>query len=801
MLSNYFKVAIRNILKYKFFSAINILGMTVGITACLLIILYVSDELSYDRFHKNADRLYQVGLHGKIGGQDIRTSTTAPPMAGILVDEVPGIESATRIAEFWGADVVKFEDKAFTENNMFYADSNFFSFFSYKLIFGDAKTALVEPNTVVITEEIAQKYFGNEPAIGKMLIVGPENRAFKVTGVSEDCPLNSHFYYDILLSSASANHLKSTEWMNNFLHTYFTISPGTKVADISPKFADLVLKYVGPEIEKFMGVGIKQLKEQGGDFGYFATKITDIHLKSTAQHDIKPSGNIMYVYFFGAIGIFIIVIACINFMNLATARSAGRAKEVGLRKTLGSLRGQMIYQFLAESLVYSLITILLALGLCYVLLPQFNFLAGKELRMDVFARPEFIGSLIGLTLFIGLAAGSYPAFYLTSFNAVEVLKGKVRAGMKSKGVRSTLVVFQFGLSIFLIIFTAVVYQQITYMQDRNLGIDKNNVLVINGTPRLGNNQGAFKNALDAHAGIVKTSYTNNSFPGVNSTTVFKAAGDEQDHIMGHYYADYDHQDLMKFEMSAGRYFSRDFPSDSSAIVINEAAAKEFGFASPLNEVLIYNDDNRNERLKIIGVFKDFNFESMKIKVRPLAIHLTPSSYKLMVRYKTNSKDAVAAIEKLWKQHVPSEPFDYTFLDQDYDELFRSEQRMGQIFTIFSGLAIFIACLGLFALSAFTAEQRTKEIGIRKAMGASTTGLTILLSKEFTKLVLIAFIPAAIASWFVVENWLNDFAYRVQISPVLFIASGIIAILIAWLTVSFQSVRAASTNPVDSLRYE
>jgi putative ABC transport system permease protein len=800
MLTNYFKVAIRNILKYKFFSAINILGMTIGIAACLLLILYVTDELSYDRFHEKADHLYQLGLHGKIGNQEVHTTSTCPPLAEALVEEVPGVAEATRIANYWGAPVVKYGDKAITEQKIYYADSNFFSVFSFKLIEGEPKTALQEPNTVVITESMATKYFGKAPALGQLLIIG-DNKTFKVTGVTADCPGNSHFKYNMLLSSSSGEHLQTTQWLNNYLQTYVVLEPNASSSAVQAKFDDLVVKYVGPEVEKFMGINLKQMKEQGGAYGFYLTALTDIHLRSTSQDELEPGGNITYVYFFGAIGLFIIVIACINFMNLSTARSAGRAKEVGLRKTLGSLRGQMIYQFLAESMLYSVITVLLAVGLCYLLLPQFNILSGKELSFDMLISAKFILSLIGLALFVGMVSGSYPAFYLTSFNAVEVLKGKVRAGMKSKGVRSSLVVFQFALSIFLIIFTAVVFQQITYMQDRNLGIDKHNVMIIRSAPRLGTNQDAFKAALDSHAGIESSSYTNNSFPGINSTTVFKAAGDEQDHIMGHYYADYDHQSVMKFELAAGRYFSKDFPSDSSAILINEAAAKEFGFANPLNEELIYNDEGQNEHLKIIGVFKDFNFESLKIKVRPLAIHLTPKSYNLMVRYNTNSKDAVATVESLWEKHAPNEPFDYAFLDQSYDELFRSEQRMGQIFTIFSGLAIFIACLGLFALSAFTAEQRTKEIGIRKAMGASTTGLTILLSREFTKLVLIAFVPAAVASWFVVENWLNDFAYRVEISPLLFIVSGIAAILIAWLTVSFQSIRAAATNPVDSLRYE
>jgi putative ABC transport system permease protein len=488
-------------------------------------------------------------------------------------------------------------------------------------------------------------------------------------------------------------------------------------------------------------------------------------------------------------------------MNLSTARSAGRAKEVGLRKTLGSQRSQMISQFLAESMIYSFITVALALVSCYFILPQFNLLAGKHLGMEVFTRPVFITSLAGLVVFVGLIAGSYPAFYLTSFNAVEVLKGKARAGVKSKGVRSTLVVFQFALSIFLIIFTVVVYQQITFMQERNLGIDKHNVLILHSTYRLGNNMEAFKNALAQQTGIVKSSYTNNSFPGVNNTTVFKSAGSEQDHIMGLYYADYDHQDVMKFELKDGRFFSKDFPSDSTAIVLNEAAVKEYGFANPLQEELIYNDDGKKEHLRIIGVVKDFNFESLKTKVRPLSIRLTDKSHQLMIRYTGNAQQAVSSVEKLWKLNAANEPFDFGFLDQNFDELFRTEQRMGQLFSVFSGLAIFIASLGLFALAAFTAEQRTKEIGIRKAMGASTVGLTILLSREFTRLVIIAFIPAAAGAWYIVYHWLNGFAYHVAINPLIFIGSGIVAILIAWLTVSFQSIKAASSNPVNSLRYE
>ncbi|HTE29175.1 MAG TPA: ABC transporter permease, partial [Chryseolinea sp.] len=623
MLKNYFNVAVRNILKHKFFSAINILGMTIGVTACLLIILYVADELSFDRFHANADRIYQVGLHGKIAGQDIRTANTCPPLAEAMVSEIPEVEAATRVTPYFGRPAVKYQDKVLTEEKIFYADSNFFQFFSFKLIEGDIKTALKEPNTVVLTEEMAMKYFASENPIGKLMVIGNENRTFKITGISANTPSNSHFKYNMLISSQSSDNLKDGVWMNNFMYTYYLLRPKATVAQVEARFTDLVEKYVGPEIEKFMQTTLKQLKEQDGAYGFFSTRITDIHLHATTIDGLEQGGNMTYVYFFGAIGIFIIVIACINFMNLSTARSAGRAKEVGLRKTLGSLRGQMIGQFLAESMLYSLLSVVLALVACYLLLGRFNLLAGKELGMQVLLSPLFIGAIVLLIVFVGLVAGSYPAFYLTSFSAVEVLKGKVRAGMKTKGIRSTLVVFQFALSIFLIIFTLVVYQQIQFMQNQNLGIDKNNILVVQSTDRLGKNKDAFKNELAKQNGIEKLSYSNNTFPGVNNTTIFKSAGSEQDHIMGLYYADQDHQDVMKFEIKEGRYFSKDFPSDTTAIILNEAAVKEFGFKEPVGEELLYNGGGpTTERLKIIGVVKNFNFESFKTQVRPMSIRYT-----------------------------------------------------------------------------------------------------------------------------------------------------------------------------------
>jgi len=801
MLSNYFKVALRNILKYKFFSAINILGMTIGIVSCLLIVLYVADELSFDRFHKNADRLYQLGLHGKLAGQDIRTATTAPPIAAALVAEIPEVEAATRLANF-NETTVRYEDKAFLQSDIMLADSNFFDFFTFRLLQGDAKTCLREPNSIVLSEDLAVKYFGSAPAMGKLLVMSNDNKTYKVTGVVENVPQNSHVTYTALISASSRDDMKTTVWLNNYMYTYFMLRENAQIEAVNHKYLALVEKYIGPELEKFMGITLKQMHEQGGEFGYYSTALPDIHLHDTSNDNLEAGGNIMYVYFFIGIGAFIIAIACINFMNLSTARSAGRAKEVGLRKTLGSLRSQLVGQFLAESFIYSLVAVLLALVASYFLLPSFNLLSGKELTMKAFAEPWFIGGVAALIVFVGIIAGSYPAFYLTSFNAVEVLKGKVRSGMKSKGVRSFLVVFQFALSIFLIIFTVVVYQQITYMQDKNLGIDKSNVLVLRNTWRLGKSKEAFRNALAQQTGVAKLSYTNNNFPGVNSTTIFKSVGNEQDHIMGVYYADYDHKDVMRFEMKDGRYFSKDFPSDSLGIIINEAAAKEFGYLdNAVGQEILYNNDNVMERLKVIGVVKNFNFESFKAQVRPLAIRLAQNSNNLLVRYEGSPKALVAQVEQLWKQHVSNEPFEYTFMDDNFDSLFRSEQRMARLFSVFSGLAIFIACLGLFALAAFTAEQRTKEIGIRKAMGASSAGLVILLSKEFTRLVIVAFVPAAALGWYISNQWLQSFAYRIDVDPMVIVFSGLASISIAWLTVSYQSIKAAASNPVNALRYE
>ncbi|MCB0487444.1 MAG: ABC transporter permease [Cyclobacteriaceae bacterium] len=801
MLRNYLKVAVRNILKYKFFSAINILGLSIGMACCLFIFIYVSDELSYDQFHKDADKIYRIGLLGRMAGQEFNTSNSSWPVTNAMQEEITGVESGVRTWHRSAALLFKNGDKIFSEKDFVYADSNFFDFFSFKLLEGDPQTALKEPNTVVLTPAIAKKYFDTIDPLGQIITIGNDEVAYKVTGIVEPAPGNSHFHYSAIGSFASTKGVLFEGWTGNSLHSYVKLNPNTTVAQVNSRLDELVAKYVSKEVEEGLGISYDDFKKNGGEYKYYLYPLIDTHLKSPTQDDIEPNGEIKYVYIFSMVGVFILVIACINFMNLSTARSASRAKEVGLRKTLGSARSQMIGQFLSESVIYSLVGVIIALGITYLLMPYFNTLAGKQLTFDSLLNWQFGAGVLTLILVVGFVAGSYPAFYLTAFNAVEVLKGKLRSGMKSKGVRSTLVVVQFAISIFLIIATAIVLQQLQYLQSKNLGMDKQNVIVLQNVGKLGTDRPAFKNEVLQISGVEKASFTNNSFPGVNNTTVFKTRGSEQDQLAGSYYADYDHLDVMKFEMTSGRYFSRDFLTDTIAVIVNEAAVKQFGWTDPIGQELTNFNGPEPQVNKVIGVVKDFNFESLKSEVRPLVISFTDYSRFLLVRYSGNPEGTLSAIESLWKKYGSDSPFEYTFLDQDFDALFRAEQRLKNIFLVFAGLAIFIACLGLFALAAFTTEQRTKEIGIRKAMGATVPNLTVLLSKEFSLLVIIAFIPAAGAAWYFMSQWLQDFAYRIQINPLILILGGLIAFVVAWLTVGFQALRAAKSNPVTSLRYE
>lgn len=801
MLTNYLKIALRNIRKQKFYSFINILGLTIGLASSILIGLYILDELSFDHFHAKGEQIYRMNLHGKLGGQDILTTSTCGPMAEALVAEIPEVSEATRT---WsrGESVFRYEDKIFSEDDLFAADSNFFEVFSFKLLAGDPKTALKEPNSIVLTQSIANKYFGEFEGLNKTLEIGNDKTAYKVTGIMEDVPGNSHMQFDALYSMITFDFPNSDQWLGNSFSTYYVLNEGANSEVVDEKFIPIVNRNVGPAFEQFMNKSIIEFEEEGGVYEYFSIPMFDIHLKSTLADEQTPQGDMAYVMIMGVIGIFILLIASINFMNLSTAKSASRAKEVGLRKTLGSLRFHLIRQFLIESMVYVVIAAIMAIALVYLLIPSFNVLSGKSILVESLLNSYVLLGVAGMIVIVGILAGSYPAFYLTSFKITEVLKGKVKAGMKSGGVRSFLVTFQFWVSIVLIICTSIVYRQLKFVQTKNLGIAKEQVMVINNTRRLVDDRNAYKNAITSQTGIVSASYSNNAIPGVNNTTLFRSASSESDHIMATYFADHDHQKTLGFEMAEGRFFSKDFPSDSLTVVINEAAVRELGWTDPLNERLISFDTDEEVSMQVIGVAKDFNFESLKSIVRPLVLVLTDRGNVMTLRFEGSAtENVIKTAENEWNKIAESEPFEYSFLDDDFDELFRAEQRLGRVFTTFTVLAIFIACLGLFGLAAYSAEQRSKEIGVRKVMGASIWSISKTLSTEFTKLVGLAFILAIYPAYYLMNVWLADFANRIEISAMVFVLAGAVAFLIAVLTVSYQSLKAASTNPVNVLRSE
>jgi putative ABC transport system permease protein len=802
MLRNYFLVALRNILKQRFYSVINIVGLTVGIIVTLFILLYVQDELSYDQFHQHIDQMYRVGLNGKLEGQEIHAAVTPPPLAEAMTNEVPGVTEAVRLWR-WEDVVVKYEDNAFTEDQIFHTDSNFFRVFSFELLKGDPETALREPNSMVVTESIARKLFGQNEALGKIVIFSNDNKAMKVTGVVQDAPPNSHFRFNYLISFSSNEFGNTDQWLSNSLQTYFLLEQGADAdAVMATLNEEIIPKYVGPQIQQFLGISLDQFESGDGEYGYFVDPVKEIHLYSDAAFEFEPPGDIAYVYIFSIIGLFILSIASINFMNLSTARSAGRAREVGLRKTLGSQKWQLVSQFLLESLIYSVVAMVLAILFVWLLMPQFNQLAGKMISITQVLNPSMVFGTLVLTLMLSLLAGSYPAFYLTSFRITEVLKGSSSKGTKSASVRGILVVVQFAISILLIVCTITVQRQLQLTQTKNLGFDRNKVLVLSNADRLGNNRKAFKDALMSNANIVAASYSTSVIPGVNNTTVFRKPESEEDHMIGVYFADHEQVDVLGFEVVQGRNFSRDFPSDSTGMLVNETIVKEMGWENPIGEKLITFFGEEPTEITVIGVLKDFNFESLRDNIRPILIRLGNDGNDMMVRYSSeNAAEAIEIVESTWRELVPDEPFQFTFLDERFDNMYRVEQRLGKLFTLFAGLAIFIACLGLFGLASFTAEQRTKEIGIRKVMGANSFSLVRLLSAEFIKFVAVAFLIAILPAYYAMTKWLESFVYRIDLSWQEFAFSGVLALVIAQLTVSFQSFKASQQDPVTSLRHE
>ncbi len=806
MFKNYFKTAWRSFLKNKTFSFINIAGLSIGISVCFIILLYVQNELSFDRFNKNADRIVRVVFQANINGGKIDESNVMPPVAQAMKNDYPEVQDATRL-NVAGAPKITYKDKSFKDDEMAFVDPNFFNIFTLPLIEGDAKTVLQQPNTIVITKAIAKKYFGKEDPLGKTLVF-PDNKnaAFKITGLIDKVPANSHFHFDLFASMTGLDNAKSDSWMESDYFTYLLLKPGYDYKKLEAKLPAMVEKYMGPQIQKEMRISLSQFRTKGNQLGFALQPLTSIHLYSHSNYELDTPGNAMYVYIFGAIAIFMLLIACINFINLSTASASKRAKEVGVRKVIGSGKSQLIFQFLSESALLVFIALLISLVLIQLALPEFNSISGKNLVFNF--NIKIIASFIGLGLLVSVIAGLYPAFFLSSFKPIAVLKGKLTGNNKSFGLRSSLVVFQFFISVGLIIATIVVWQQMKFIQNKNLGYNKEQVLTIPNSYVLGKNEQVYKQELLNDPRIVNATVSSYKPAGPSSggnAFAYPEGHDNQIMKTAEYHVDEQYIPTLGMQLAAGRNFSKEFPTDSTGMIINESAAKAFGWGTEnaIGKTIIRENSNRgtNVPFHVIGVVKDFNFKSLHDPVTPLLMVLDPDQ-GLIFKVKTaDIKGLLASMKKQWDTFNSGEPFTFTFMDDLYNKTYSSEQKTGTILNIFAILTILVACLGLFGLATYTAEKRTKEIGIRKVLGASVMQVTRMLSKEFLKLVFIACLVAFPLSYWAMNKWLQSFAYRINISWWMFVVAGVAALLIALLTISFQAIKAAVANPVDSLRSE
>src|ERR1700722_19316490 len=810
MIKNYFKTAFRSLLKNKGFTAINVFGLTLGIATCLLIVFYVLDELSYDRFNEKADRIYRVNNDIKFGGSENSYAIAPAPAAMTLKTDFPEIEQAARIFSFGTSVRVRKGDRFVQEDRVLYADSTLFSIFTFPMIQGNPASALVAPGSMVIDERTAMKYFNRTDVVGQSLTLD-DGTVFKITGVINNIPIQSHFRADIFISMAGRDDSRVDGWLGNNYYTYILLRPGADPAALQAKFPTFLQQHAGQQLQNAIHMDFATLEKSGSYFRFSLVPLTDIHLRSNSVGDLLPGGSITYVYIFSAIAAFILVLACINFMNLSTARSSNRAREVGVRKVMGSPRKYLIAQFLTESVMVTLAGAVLALLAAWALLPVFNEISGKELGISGRLVRWMIPILLAFVVIIGCLAGSYPAFFLSAFQPIDVLKGgKLSRGFKGGGLRSFLVVFQFAISIFLITGTLVVYNQLKYIQSRDLGFNRDHVLIVQNVYGLGNQAQSFKKEVKKLKDVDDATMTG-ALPAENymsGSSFFKdrSLSQESAVLSQRWFVDENYITTLGMKLQSGRNFSADMPTDSSAILINEAEEKMLGWSDPLNHTLYAPLDNTLTRVgafHIVGVIKNFNFRSLREQVTPMVLHFADDRRALSIRIHAGADipAVVAQIGNKWKELSLSKEFAYSFMEQDFDALYRSEQRMGKLFISFSSFAILIACLGLFGLAAYAAEQRTKEIGIRKVLGAGVSTIVGMLSKDFIKLVLIAILIASPLAWLAMGKGLEGFAYRQQMQWWVFALAGFAALLIAFITISFQSIKAAVSNPVKSLKSE
>ncbi len=809
MLRNYFKIAFRNLLRYKFISFINLFGLTIGLTCCLLILTYILNELSFDVYNKNANNIYRVERtfkNSETGTLSLELGAVAPPFAPLLQNDFKEIRKITRFLD-GGGSALRYDDKIFNEQNVYFADENLFDVFDVNVTRGNPSRALNDPYSIMLTEDVAKKYFGTEDPINK--IIRLDNQfSFKVTGIYKAFPSNSHIHPAIMLSF---NTLKDTaiygeqnlrtNWGNNSFYTYLLLPAGYNSKKLEAQFPAFLNRHMTDN-------GDRKFKPSDGT-SLSLRKLADIHLYSHKDSEVEENGDIKRVYIFSAIALFILLIACINYMNLSTARSALRAKEIGVRKVIGAGKPELIAQFLSESILICSIATVLAFLLTWLALPALNKISEQSLSVSGLLKWQIILPLVLVPFIVGILSGIYPALFLSSFKPIKVLKGILKVGESNFSFRKVLVVTQFSISIILIISTAIVFQQLKYMQNKSLGFNREHIVTLNFNSGLNNSYESFKTELLANANIKEVGRSTR----IPSGRLLDAMGSKINNgdslaptkaDIKFVRADEGFIPTYGMKIVAGRNFSKEYGIDTSSYLINEAAVQVLGLKS--NEDAIGKQFTYGNRAgQLVGVINDFHFESLHQRILPIVLFTstTPDGYRrISIKISGNNiPAALSHIEATWKKFLPETPYDFTFLDERFADLYKAEQQQGSIFTIFSFIAIFIACLGLFGLSAFTITQRIKEIGIRKVLGASITSIVTLLSKDFMKLVIIASVIAFPIAWYAMHNWLQDFAYRISIPWWAFILAGILTALIALLTISFQAIKAAAANPVKSLRTE
>ena len=808
MLKNYLRITLRNMRRHRGFTFINITGLATGMAAFVLIVLFIQNERSYDAHNEHKDNVYRVVLDAAVAGQEILTASSPAIMATQFQEDFPEVVAATRINNFSSEVLLTVENEPFYQTGYFQADSSVFDVFTFSLIRGEAATALNRPETMALSETAARTLFGNEDPIGRT--VRYDNRVdYEVTAVYRDLPVTSHFRPEVMTTFLSHPRVNDPEWLNNSFLTYIRLAAGTPPQQLSAKFPDFMRTYVGPSITQFSGMDYDEALSSGFKYNWQLERLSDIYLYSKSEDQIGPTGDIRYLYILGIIGLFVLAIACINFMNLSTARATGRAREVGIRKTLGSERGQLIRQFLGESVTLSLVAMVVAFGLVLLVMPAFGRISGANLQPE----PWLAVLIVGVAVATGLLAGLYPAFALSGFKPALVLKGSFSSSRKGTALRSALVVFQFSISVILLVGTTIVYKQLQFIQNRDLGFEREQVVVLPiETSEALRNYETFRSQALAQPAVISVASAG-IMPGpdrIHNNTGFRAEGMSPDELfiagLGEVSPDY--IETMGLNIIHGRSFSWDLATDTAATVINEAAAVAMGYTpeTAVGKILYRpggNMDDSDRPMEVIGVIENANYESLHQQVRPMIFGGWQTNQRyLPVRIQSENVEAtLASLQSIWTAWEPGYPFRYYFLDSDYQQFYEQEQRLGSLYTGFTVLAILIACLGLFGLASFVTALRTKEIGVRKVMGASVPSIVVLLSKEFTTLVLISCAIGFPIAWYAMDRWLQDFAYATSIGWGVFVVAGLSALAIAWLTVSYQSIRAATADPVKSLKYQ